>query len=74
MARVSDTGSIERVFGWRAGLRRELAVLLLLKAAALALLWWMFFSPAHRAPVDAAAAGRHLALEAPPAPASGDGS
>ena len=50
---------------WRPALRRDVAVLLLLKAAALALLWWMFFSPPHRTPVDATAAGRHLALERP---------
>jgi hypothetical protein len=43
-------------------------VLLLLKAAALALLWWAFFSPAHRAPADAASVGRHLALEPAPIP------
>jgi hypothetical protein len=41
-------------------LRRHVAVLLLMKIAALALLWALFFSPAHRAPVDGAAVSRHL--------------
>jgi hypothetical protein len=59
--------------GWRAALRRDVSLLLLFKAIALALLWWLFFSPAHRSPVDPAATGRHLALEAPSrAPAAGD--
>ena len=45
---------------WRGTLRRHVAVLLLMKIAALALLWALFFSPAHRAPVDGAAVSRHL--------------
>ena len=49
---------------WRGLLRRHLALLLAIKLAALALLWALFFSPAHRAAVDAEAAGRHLALTA----------
>jgi hypothetical protein len=62
---------------WRRALRRELITLLALKGAALWLLWWLFFSPAHRTPVDAAATSRRLAvtptkLAAPPAlPAGG---
>jgi type II secretory pathway component PulM len=58
--------------GWRHVLRRELTWLLALKAAALILLWWLFFSPAHRTPVDAAAALRRLAVTAvtPGAPAA----
>ena len=47
---------------WRRALRRELISLLVLKGAALWLLWWLFFSPAHRAPVDAAATDRRLAV------------
>jgi uncharacterized membrane protein len=51
---------------WRRRLRRELAGLIALKLVALALLWWLFFSPAHRAAVDADAAGRRLGvIEAP---------
>jgi hypothetical protein len=45
---------------WRGALRRHVAVLLLMKIVALALLWVLFFSPAHRAPVDGAAVSRHL--------------
>jgi type II secretory pathway component PulM len=52
-----------RAVGWRSALRRELSLLLVLKMAALVLLWWLFFSPPHRSPVDAAAAGRRLAVE-----------
>ncbi|HEY0767970.1 MAG TPA: hypothetical protein VGD47_08425 [Steroidobacteraceae bacterium] len=48
--------------GWRAALRRELAWLMWLKVAALALLWWLFFSPAHRSPVDQEAASRRFAV------------
>ncbi len=70
---VAYKGVGDGVFGWRDALRRELVILLVLKTAALLLLWWMFFSPAHRAPVDAAAAGRHLALEAPAAAPAGGG-
>ena len=47
---------------WRSVLRRHLAWLLFLKFAALAVLWALFFSPAHRARVDAAAAQRQLAI------------
>jgi hypothetical protein len=43
-------------------LRRELAWLLAAKFAALGLLWLMFFSSAHRSPVDAASASRQLAV------------
>ncbi len=55
---------------WRRRLRRELSWLLALKVAALALLWWLFFSPAHRTPVDGQAESRRLALTraAPVAP------
>ena len=57
---------------WRSVLRRHLAWLLLLKFAALALLWALFFSPAHRAPVDGRMTGRQLALGQPAAqPRSG---
>lgn len=52
-----------RAVGWRSALRREVSLLLALKLAALVLLWWLFFSPPHRSPVDAAAAGRRLAVE-----------
>lgn len=47
---------------WRSVLRRHLTMLLALKLAALVLLWALFFAPAHRATVDAEAAGRHLAV------------
>jgi hypothetical protein len=47
---------------WRRRLSREVAGLIALKLAALALLWWLFFSPAHRTPVDADAAGRRLGM------------
>ena len=50
--------------GWRRTLRRELAWLMTLKIAALALLWWLFFSPAHRSPVDGRAASRRFAVAA----------
>jgi uncharacterized membrane protein len=56
-----------RAVGWRAALRRDLALLLLFKAIALALLWWLFFSPTHRAAVDPAATGRHMGLQVPAA-------
>jgi hypothetical protein len=46
----------------RRHLRRELAWLLAAKFAALGLLWLMFFSSAHRSPVDAASASRQLAV------------
>jgi hypothetical protein len=59
---MSKRGEPGRLLGWRTALGRELSVLLLLKAVALALLWWLFFSPAHRTPVDSAAAGRQLAV------------
>jgi hypothetical protein len=54
---------------WRNALRRHLAWLLLLKFAALALLWALFFSPAHRTPVDGRMTGRQLALGQPAAQA-----
>lgn len=47
---------------WRGILRRHLTVLLAVKLAALALLWVLFFSPAHRTPVDGQATGRHLGV------------
>jgi len=50
--------------GWRRTLRRELTWLMTLKIAALALLWWLFFSPAHRSPVDGRAASRRFAVAA----------
>jgi hypothetical protein len=53
------------VSGWRAVLRRELALWLLLKVAALAVLWALFFSPAHRLAVTAATAGQRFALKPP---------
>jgi hypothetical protein len=37
-------------------------VLLAIKLAALVLLWALFFSPAHRAAVEAEAVGRQLAV------------
>ena len=49
---------------WRRTLRRELTWLMTLKIAALALLWWLFFSPAHRSPVDGRAASRRFAVAA----------
>ena len=52
---------------WRSVLRRHLAWLLFLKFAALAVLWALFFSPAHRTTVDAAAAQRQLAVFPPDA-------
>ncbi len=61
---------------WRGAFQRHLASLIALKFAALALLWALFFSPWHRAVVDARAAGRQLAVPppaaalAPPAPAA----
>ncbi|HEV2285586.1 MAG TPA: hypothetical protein VGR80_06055 [Steroidobacteraceae bacterium] len=45
---------------WQSALRRHLAALLLMKIAVLALLWALFFSAAHRTPVDGAAVSRHL--------------
>ena len=45
---------------WRGTFRRHLAALLFLKFAALALLWALFFSPAHRFPVDGSAVARRL--------------
>jgi hypothetical protein len=67
-------GAVATVVGWRAVLRRDVSLLLLFKALALALLWWLFFSPAHRPAVDAAATGQHLALENPtPGAAAGGG-
>jgi uncharacterized membrane protein len=53
---------------WRRRLGRELAGLIALKLVALALLWWLFFSPAHRAAVDADAAGRRFGVSEAPAP------
>lgn len=50
---------------WRRALRRHLTLLLLAKFAALALLWALCFSGAHRTLVDAAVAGRRLALVQP---------
>jgi hypothetical protein len=41
----------------------------LLKFAALALIWALFFSPAHRTPVDARTAARQLELGPPATPA-----
>jgi hypothetical protein len=46
-------------------LQRDLPWLLALKFAALGLLWLLFFSAAQRPAVDAAAASRQLAVEAP---------
>lgn len=54
----------------RRALRRHLTLLLLAKFVALALLWALCFSSAHRTPVDAAAAGRWLALVQPHASVS----
>jgi hypothetical protein len=56
---------------WRRRLSRELVALIALKFAALALLWWLFFSPAHRTPVDADSAGHRLGVAAAPARAQG---
>ena len=47
----------------RRALGRDLAWLMVVKLVALALLWWLFFSPAHRTPVDGAAAGHQLGVE-----------
>ena len=57
---------VGRRHSWRGVLRRELSLLMLGKVAALILLWWLFFSPTHRAPVDAASTGRRLALQQQP--------
>jgi hypothetical protein len=54
---------------WRHELRRAIAATLVLKLAALALLWALFFAPAHRSTVDAAAASQRLSL--PPVRAAG---
>jgi len=51
--------------GPRHRLQRDLPWLLALKFAALGLLWLLFFSAAQRPAVDAAAASRQLAVEAP---------
>lgn len=56
---------------WRRATGREVGVLVALKLIALALLWWLFFSPAHRTPVDGAATGRQLGVE-PRAPLEKD--
>jgi hypothetical protein len=47
---------------WRGAFRRHLTLLLAAKLVALALLWALFFSPAHRTPVDDQAAAQRLAL------------
>lgn len=54
---------------WRSVLRRHLAWLLLLKFALLALIWALFFSPAHRTPVDGQMTARQLELGQPATPA-----
>ena len=54
---------------WRHELRRAVAAALVFKVAALALLWALFFAPAHRSTIDAAAASQRLSL--PPARAAG---
>lgn len=46
------------------GLRREIALLLAIKALALALIWYLFFSPAHRLPVDGDVTGQRFGLAA----------
>jgi ferric-dicitrate binding protein FerR (iron transport regulator) len=56
---------------WRRATARELAWLVLIKLAALTLLWWLFFSGAHRTPVDDAAAGRQLGVDGPVAAPGG---
>lgn len=66
-ALTGGPGGPDRIFGWRAPLRREIALLLLLKLLALGALWWFFFSPAHHTAVDAAAASRRLGIEGPAA-------
>ncbi|MGH8315890.1 MAG: cytochrome oxidase putative small subunit CydP [Steroidobacterales bacterium] len=45
---------------WRHDLGRKLIWLVALKLVALAALWLLFFSPAHRPPVDSARAAEHL--------------
>ena len=47
-------------------IRVELAWLLAVKFGALILLWWLFFSPAHRQPIDGKAAGERLAVTLTP--------
>ena len=47
-------------------IRRELAWLLAVKFGALFLLWWLFFSPAHRQPIDGRAVGERLAVTPTP--------
>jgi hypothetical protein len=65
----SRGATVPQFAAWRSVLRRHLAWLLLLKFAALALLWALFFSPAHRTPVDGWMTGRQLALGQPAAQA-----
>jgi type II secretory pathway component PulM len=50
---------------WRRATGRDLGVIIALKVLALALLWWLFFSPAHRTPVDGAAVSRQLGVQRP---------
>jgi hypothetical protein len=59
-------GTTARNAPWRAALRRDVTALLILKLLALMLLWLLFFSPAHRTPIDAGAIGRRLAVVSPP--------
>lgn len=58
--------SITRVAGpwgdWRRRMRGELVWILLAKLAALTLLWLLFFSAAHRQPVDAGSVGLRLGV------------
>jgi hypothetical protein len=48
-------------------MKRELTWILAAKLAALGLLWVLFFSGAHRPPVDAPATSRQLGVEPMPA-------
>jgi hypothetical protein len=48
-------------------MKRELTWILAAKLAALGLLWALFFSGAHRPPVDAPATSRQLGIEPMPA-------
>lgn len=46
---------------WRRWLRRKIVLLLAFKLAALVALWLLFFSPAHRVPVDGSVISERLA-------------
>lgn len=47
---------------WRRHMRGELFWILVVKLGALTLLWLLFFSAAHRQPVDGKSVGRRLGI------------